>query len=74
MRLKWPGTCCSESAIPFKHQLIQDYGSGDDRMAVHEVASDFSARVAIHPIGVGVGERKILRRQWVRFGSVAAVQ
>ncbi|NNG25540.1 hypothetical protein [Telluria aromaticivorans] len=44
-------------------QLIQEHRNGDDRMAVQVVASDFSARVAIHPIGVGVGEHKILRRQ-----------
>ena len=48
-------------AAAFK--LIQEYRNGDDRTTVQVVASDFSTRVAIHSIGVGVGEHKILRRQ-----------
>ncbi len=42
-------------------QAIQEYILSDDRTTVQVVASDFSARVVIRPIGVGVGEHKIFR-------------
>lgn len=40
---------------------IQEYMLSGDRRTVQVIASDFSARVAIRPIGVGVGEHKIFR-------------
>ena len=39
-------------------ELIQDYRLNDAHARVQVVAADFSGRIVIEPIGVGVGERR----------------
>jgi hypothetical protein len=38
--------------------LIQEYRSNDARARVQVVATDFSGRIVIDPLGVGVGEHR----------------
>lgn len=46
---------CAHVQKPAAFELIQYYRLDDARTRVHVVATDFSGRIAIEPIGVGVG-------------------
>jgi hypothetical protein len=47
---------CEHVATAAAYKLICDYRGQQCSIAVQVVASDFSSRVLIEPIGVGIGE------------------
>ncbi|QOY93086.1 hypothetical protein IM543_16085 [Massilia sp. UMI-21] len=52
---------CSYVGKPAAFELIQKYRLNDARAPVEVVAADFSSRIVIEPIGVGVGEHRRMR-------------
>lgn len=52
---------CSYVQKPAAFGLIQEYRLNDAHARVEVVAADFSSRIVIEPIGVGVGERRTMR-------------
>jgi hypothetical protein len=53
---------CSHVQKPAAFELIQDYRLNDAHARVQVVAADFSGRIVIEPIGVGVGERRKMQQ------------